>query len=379
MKRFHYNLTMNKQRGAALLVLAVVMILTVVILMVGKKSRNAAKSIHESTINARLIAAKEAIIAVAVTNNTIPGMLIYPDRRLGDNDFNGRGDCSNADAALPLNPQLLLGRLPFIDQQVGGGCVTVPAAPISVDVGQILRAPTDPLFATAPNQDPNPLHYAVSANLVQYTGGGGTITNTINSNVVNEPDVITAPSGWLTVYDENGSILSNRVAFIIFYPGPVLPGQNRTSPIATSAQFLDSINVPGIGLINNANPTSGNFVAAPESPTFNDKLVYVTADDLLRRVETRMFNLIVRTGLVTAPYPAVLPTAALITAQPLLTNWLSGGQNAYDQAIDTLTGGTGYNRTSITISNTQNCPGGPGASLRGVVLFQGVLQCLDLP
>ena len=123
MKKFRYNFSMNKQRGAALLILAAVMILTVVILMVGKKSRNAAKSIHESTINARLISAKEAIIDVAVTNNTIPGMLIYPDRSQFDNNFSGRGDCSNADAALPLNPQLLLGRLPFIDQQVGGGCV----------------------------------------------------------------------------------------------------------------------------------------------------------------------------------------------------------------------------------------------------------------
>ena len=44
MKKFRYNFSMNKQRGAALLILAVVMILTVVILMVGKKSRNAAKS-----------------------------------------------------------------------------------------------------------------------------------------------------------------------------------------------------------------------------------------------------------------------------------------------------------------------------------------------
>ena len=112
--------------------------------------------------------------------------------------------------------------------------------------------------------------------------------------------------------------------------------------------MLPGILVNRIGLINNANPTPGNFVAAPESATFNDKLVYVTADDLMRRVETRMFNLIVRTGLVTSPYPATLPTAALITTQPLLTNWLSGGQNAYDQAIDTLTGGTGYNRNLVT-------------------------------
>ena len=358
MKRFQKNISMRKQRGAALLILAVILILTVTLVMMGKKSRNADKLHQQATVNKILQDAKEALITIAISHTTNPGALPYPDR-FGDSIFDGGGDCNGQTAVavnLPLrlvtpnNP--LLGRFPHLDQAAnagGGGCTFIP---IAHDM----------------TQSPYPLHYVVSENLVEYnvTTTPAT-TNNINANVLTDPDL---PSGWLTVFDGNGITLSNQVAFIIFYPGPPVAGQNRAPAGANAAQFLESFTVPGIGVVNNSNPISGNYVSANETATFNDKLVYVTANDLMRRVElTRIMN--VMAANLTPPYPATLPAAAPFNTAPL-TNWLGAGTNNYDAAND-APGGTGYNRTAITYSNTTDCNGNPGAHL------QGVLQCRNLP
>ena len=326
---------LRKQRGAALIILAIIMILTVLIVIIGNSSRNVSKLRHEANISKRLNAAKTVILDIALTNNLLPGLLIYPDRGAGDLDFNGRGDCVNA--GLPINPLLLIGRLPYIDQEsAGAGCMNVPPAgsTIGMDLGQILRDPTDPLFVSTPNADPQPLHYAVSQNLVQYKNS--TDINTINSSVLN------LTTNWLTVYDENGATLNNRVVLIIFYPGSPLPGQNQSlAALPNTNQFLDQMNVPGHGLISNAqtNPaTYGQFVQAQKSTTFNDKLVYVTLSEyteVMRDIERRMMAELATQLLAdfgTGPYPA---NAAALISTPPPTPLLAGTKtyNGYDNKI----------------------------------------------
>ena len=372
MKRFQKPNLINKQRGAALLILAVILILTVTLIMVGKHSRNADKLQSEAGVHKLLADAKEAIIAIAVSHPTNPGVLPYPDR-VGGGGFDGGGDCNGQTAVnLPLrvitlnNP--LLGRFPYLNQAAGGGGCTQIRIAHNVSNSRY------------------PLHYAVSENLVQYNvldvPSATNITNNINSNVLNEPDVAGAPSGWLTVYDGNGAILNNRVAFIVFYPGAQLPGQNRAPVSANSAQYLESFNVPGIGIVNNSNPIPGNYVAANETATFNDKLVFVTVDDLMRRVEAAILRMVVVTSPLNRPYPAALPlsNAALIAARPELINWLSPGINNYDNWIDLPFGGTGYNRliTTFTYTRGVDCNGNPSVPANATASLRANLQCLTL-
>jgi len=77
------------------------------------------------------------------------------------------------------------------------------------------------------------------------------------------------------------------VAFIVFAPGTALAGQNRSNPGANN--FLDSFNVQGQGNISNA-VNDLRFVKAKETSTFNDRLIYMTIDELMPKLERRVLN-----------------------------------------------------------------------------------------
>lgn len=118
---------------------------------------------------------------------------------------------------------------------------------------------------------------------------------------------------WLKVYDMNGTLLSDRVALVIIIPGPALPYQSRPpSPGLTNPdQYLDKISIPPgcVGAL--CFRTFKNFdlseefvtgddrrwISDPgnpgkqiEDPTyqFNDKLLYVTIDELMPLLEKRI-------------------------------------------------------------------------------------------
>ncbi len=166
--------------------------------------------------------------------------------------------------------------------------------------------------------------YALSANLVDPT----CVTSTydagfnpecaainpsrlaLNSEILNSS---TPPHAWLTVRDMKGNVLSSRVAFVILIPGPALPTQSRPpSPaLAGANQYLDSITVPAgcaapcvPGTYSNADlddsfimgdeqrwiddPANPGKQIADPNYNFNDKLLYVTIDDLMPLIEKRM-------------------------------------------------------------------------------------------
>jgi hypothetical protein len=118
---------------------------------------------------------------------------------------------------------------------------------------------------------------------------------------------------WLKVYDMNGTLLSDRVAFVILIPGVPLPYQSRPpSPnLAYADQYLDKISIPPgcIGAL--CIHTFKNFDLSEEFVTgderrwmndpgnpgkkiedttyqFNDKLLYVTIDELMPLLEKRV-------------------------------------------------------------------------------------------
>lgn len=167
--------------------------------------------------------------------------------------------------------------------------------------------------------------YAVSANLAHIDS----CFTALNPETVNLP-YTGFPSGclpnaspnppypWLTVRDARGNILSNRVAFVVMLPGRVLGSQQRpASPaLGGASEYLDSVTVasgcaaPCVpGTYSNAD-LDNDFIAGDASDTFNDKLLYVTIDELMTAVENQVAGAVasaVRTA-ATVTYTESAPT-----------------------------------------------------------------------
>lgn len=119
------------------------------------------------------------------------------------------------------------------------------------------------------------------------------------------------PYPWITIVDERGNVLSDRVAFALILPGPELAGQTRTASAPPSA-YLDrvlisaSCPVPCVpGLYDNAGYTHADgsptvlIRGTPSGPAaarisyygndyeFNDRLIYVTVDEYFATMEMR--------------------------------------------------------------------------------------------
>lgn len=88
--------------------------------------------------------------------------------------------------------------------------------------------------------------------------------------------------------DSTGQILVDaqpvRAIALIIAPGPPLPGQNRTTPTAASppdiTQYLDGTNADG----------DSSFTATPVAGTGNDKVLAIYPADLMAAVEKRVAN-----------------------------------------------------------------------------------------
>lgn len=120
------------------------------------------------------------------------------------------------------------------------------------------------------------------------------------------------PYPWLRVVDDRGRLLSDRVAVVLIAPGPVLANQTRTPNAAPSA-WLDGFTllpgcatpcVPGTygnGRFDHADNLATTFVAGPaDDPrasragagyaqplSFNDRLIWITVDELFAELEKR--------------------------------------------------------------------------------------------
>lgn len=126
------------------------------------------------------------------------------------------------------------------------------------------------------------------------------------------------PYPWITVLDDRGNVLSSRVALVLILPGAPVAGQVRGAAAAPSA-FLDRITInagcpaPCVpGTYDNAAYTHADGQAtvlirgartgtgAPRpayygaNDEFNDRLVYITVDELLARLETHARRVIQR-------------------------------------------------------------------------------------
>ncbi len=238
------------------------------------------------------------------------GRLPFPDRRNDPGVYDGKSDCINYTD--PLTNSLLLGQFPWLRDECNGNFI---------DINANLK-----------DGNGNRLWYAVSRYMVRHVSNAGFSSEFLDSSQYNQ---------WITIYNQEGNIISDRVAFICISPGKALSGQNRNS--TSSDNFLDAYNVPGIGVINNAD-TDMQFVKAAESNTFNDQFIYVTIDELMPKLERRVLaelkSMIKKfhSDFTGYPHPALL------------------GDNTFECDDSTLPGGGFIALSNININCSSNPP-----------------------
>ncbi len=245
-----------RQKGAALLVLFLVLGVAAAALLVTSLTRRGAQMKAEENTVAALATAKDALIGYTLRGDdggtpSRPGGFPCPDT---NNDGIAETVCGNG----------TIGRLPWRTLQIA-----------------------QPLDGSG-----TPLWYALSGNF----RNSAALVPVINSD----------SKGTLQVRGADGVTLltpaGSEAAAILFAPGAALAGQPRGTAAeqTTAANYLDAV-----GAISNATgtPIAGNcsvanqgnatltncptFIAGNESATFNDKLLVITGRDFMPAIERR--------------------------------------------------------------------------------------------
>ncbi len=334
------------ESGAALIFLVFLLVMVGITYIVSTLNSANIKMQKEEISGQALISAKESLIGWSVGNPGTPGIMPCPDT---NND--GLSDtCST-----------YIGRFPW---------KTVNSNSFRDGAGECLWYAISPIFSST--------------------------TNPINSNT----------AGSISIINSNGTIIASGVIAVIIAPQEALSSQDRTvagnntcQGNITASNYLDTEKV-GSNTYDNAtgnfNITNNTmtFIVSPPSPGFNDKLLYITQEDLYKPLRKRivremMGNIRTNTGLYkyflgagNYPCPALtlggLPDCALSTGyfpyvtmsadfNPALGTWLL--QNKwFDNSLTTYTfdkttklsasvtvGGGAGNSVCNTSSNNVNC------------------------
>ena len=218
-----------------------------------------------------------------------PGALPFPDRNADRNGYDGEADCVTSS----LSDRHLIGRLAW-----AGEASPCPARGLGIEVR---------------DGSGEALWYAVSRNLVNHRGGS-LPDPPINPGLLDR----TPAYPWLRLIDADGSVLTAddgeplEIAAVVIAPGPPLPGQTRTGAAPGPAHYLDSVTVNGVTYDNADSDgcrdavagaraytdcpgnTGEEFILYPDSrdtvadtDSFNDRIAYLTAEELLRAAEAR--------------------------------------------------------------------------------------------
>jgi len=274
--------SINRQQGAALMVLVFVMVL-------GLTGYWLKAIDHEKLMRARtqktmqsLGEAKQALMAWAVNNSVNLGQLPFPDRA-GGGGYDGFSDCSPSGTAFetPASYRFLIGKLPVYGQ-------TSPCVGQQVGLGLDNNEHLE-----------NRLWYAVSRNVVhQYEY----LSADVRSNPIINPSIIDAPAyPWLKVLDRNGQLISDRVAAVIIAPNANIGMQSRAEGAAPK-QFLDALYIDGVQYANyDYDSADEDFMMGGDISSidvndsrfrppylFNDQLVYITVDELVHAINKRV-------------------------------------------------------------------------------------------
>ncbi len=260
--------TSRSQNGLALLMLVFVLALAITAYTVKALNSSEIKVAKGKKTAEALAEAKTALIGWSVSHPIHPGIMPFPDRS-ADGNYDGNSDCS---AAIP-NFNILIGRLPFLGQ-------TAPCA-----------AASPGLASSLVDGNGEQLWYAVSRNLVRTS-----FVPVINPSIADVPT-----ENWLVVRDKDGQIISDRVAVVVMAPGAPIGAQDRSGGLAGPAAYLDRITISGTNYGNDDYTVANEgFVISDDMQMvssvdprylqpyeFNDKLAYITIDELIVALEKR--------------------------------------------------------------------------------------------
>ncbi len=273
-RKFSNAALLGKQRGGALILIAFMIGIMLTAFLIKNFSANSIKLGQEAKTMEALGQAKEALIAWSVSHPNWPGVMPFPDRGTDPAGYNGVSDCVNTGLDFPH----LIGKLPLLSESP---CIS-PQNGVSY------------IYQEASGEV---LWYAVSRNLIR-TNGTAT-TPIINPAILNVDTLAspydgtdtTSPYPWMVIRDINGVVISDRVAVVIISPGPPLTGQSRSNT-AMPSHFLDQVILGGITYSNSDynQPDEDFIIGDVTSGTFNDRLVYITIDELIAAIEQRVAN-----------------------------------------------------------------------------------------
>lgn len=290
---------LRRQKGAALLLMMTTLAVgSAFLLLRALNSSNG--SVQRNVEDYKVLSeAKEALINYALLPaGTGLGQLPYPDildtiDEGTSTNFDGLEDRHCPDTSSSIRPALnvssrCFGRLPW------------KSLNMAVDA--------------ANQNDPGGIMpwYAVSANLLD-----ACTVNLLNPLFLNRSYWVTTyncltfdllPHPWLTVRDYRGNIISNRVAFVLILPGQRINTQVRPQALSLPRNFLDAVTISSgctqrcvPGTYDNASYSPGNdFIVGEDRANvsgsntnyvhpyvFNDKVIYVTIDELMVAMERR--------------------------------------------------------------------------------------------
>ena len=278
-------LVFRKQSGMALVGAMVALAAGVAMLLFNALDPVAHKQKQSRQTAEALAEAKAALLGWAVSNSDIPGALPYPDGyRDTEFGFDGASDCPPI--FTPPRDSHFLGRLPWKTQ--GGPCLGEPVGMMQVRDGA-----------------GEPLWYAVSQKLLRT----GSNESQWVGPAVDWSDTDNQVPPWITVRDKYARVISDRVAAVVIAPGAALPEQDRSDEaldvlhalyedgvgVGVATGFLDSVVIDGV-LHSNAD-FDQDFIAYVDTesdpnsaPTFNDRLAYITVDELIPLLERRVLG-----------------------------------------------------------------------------------------
>lgn len=229
----------TREQGIAVLSVLLVLLLVGTYFMLGSVNLAAVQAARERASQDALLRARDALVAYAVSDDNRPGELPCPD-------INNDGKLVIGEDLIGSSCAALVGRLPWI---------TLGLPDLYDDAGERLW-------------------YALSNDF----HANGSVP--LNSD--------TAFRTGHTSLSVAGAASAGNLVAVVLAPGATLarPGsalQDRTSAAAQldPVNYLDAAN----GIDNADADTS--FVSAPQSDTFNDRLLPIHSDDIMRLVERR--------------------------------------------------------------------------------------------
>ena len=270
----------NAQRGMVLILIAFIIGLGAAAFMYKMFNASNLQAAQDEKTMHVLNEAKSALMAWSVSHPNFPGIMPFPDRNDDPNKYDTRSDC----VAVGLNGSHLIGRFPVLSDV---NCVP----------------PQNGLGFSMLDGGGEQLWYSVSQNLIRKSAADA--LPVINPGIVNSPTV-----PWFVVRNRNGVIISDRVAVVIFSPGAPLPNQDRSGGGADANQYLDKVvmadgtQYKNYGYQDIATNPVQEFIIGDDDrnvsrldPTykdqsvepyyFNDKLVYITIDELVSALSVR--------------------------------------------------------------------------------------------